>query len=213
LTKEEVSIPAESDQYKEYVTKLVKVGRHPFKAKNDNAGAFDDRFKNVDLKFLEYRRIEIDAILAKAGGERFFEFIMFKLKEISPNRDYNRAITISTELFNKDNFDLLPEPLKKQFILIQKITDDATEETKETITAELSKIEGFIDVTEKKEEITKRLADTLSRNDKMKEISSECETSQTIGAMANVIDETDKEEGEEECDNENRLDESQGENP
>lgn len=171
---------------------MVEKGRHPFKAKNDNAGEFDDRFKNVDLKFFEHRRIEIDAILAKVGGERFFEFIMFKLKAKSPKRNYNRAIPISTKLFNKDNFDLLPEPIQKQFILIQQIADVATKETRETIKTELSYVAGFIDVVEKKKEIMIKLADAISENEKIKEISSECKSSQTIGAMIEIIDEPRK---------------------
>jgi hypothetical protein len=217
LTKEEVSIPAESNQYETYVTDLVKDGIHPSNAKNDNAGEFDDRFRDVDLGFLKYRRIEIDAILAKVGGERFFEFIMYKLKEISPNRDYNRAITISTELFNKDNFDLLPESIKKFLTVIQNITDKATSEVKETIETELSDIEGFIEVPEKEKEIADRLTEAISEDEKMKVISSECEDSLTVGAMADIIDETEEEDEEEEAEDsnedENRLDESESEKP
>ncbi|MGC1133753.1 MAG: hypothetical protein WA941_13085 [Nitrososphaeraceae archaeon] len=218
LTKEEVSIPAESDQYEKYVTELVKYSIHPDNAKSDNAGEFDDRFESVDLEFLMHRRIEIDAILAKVGDERFFEFIMYKLKEISPNRDYNRAITISTELFNKDNFDLLPEPVKKFLTVVQNVTDEATSEVKETIETELSSVEGFIEVPDKEKEIADHLTEAISENEKMKEISSECESSLTIGAMADIIDETEKAEednGEEDedSDDENRLDESESEKP
>lgn len=109
LTKEEVSIPAESNSYERYVTQLVEEGRHASNAKNDNAGEFDDRFKDIDLEFLKNRRIEIDAILAKVGVERFFGFIMYKLKEQSPTRNYNRAISISTEFCDKDALDILPD--------------------------------------------------------------------------------------------------------
>ena len=194
LTKQEVAIPAESNQYERYVTNLVKDGIHPSNAKNDNAGEFDDRFKNVDLGFLSHRRIEIDAILAKAGGERFFEFIMYKLKELSPTRDYNRAITVSTELFNRDNFDLLPASVKKFLTVIQNVTDKATCEAKQTIETELSKVEGFLEVPEKEREIADKLTEAISENEEMKLISSDCEYSTTVGAMADIIDKTNEDE-------------------
>jgi DNA topoisomerase VI subunit A len=34
----------------------------------------DERFKNVDIEFLKEQRIEIDAILAQVGDERFWEY-------------------------------------------------------------------------------------------------------------------------------------------
>ena len=85
---------------------------HTFNAKNDNAGKADTRFKDVDLEFLKDRRIEIDAILAKVGAERFFEFIRYNLRNISSTRDYNRAIKISFEFYNRDTIDILPETLE-----------------------------------------------------------------------------------------------------
>jgi hypothetical protein len=198
LTKEEVSIPAESNQYEKYVTTLVEDSRHPTNSKNDNAGEFDGRFKDVDLRFLKHKRIEIDAILAKVGGERFFEFIMDKLKELSPSRNYNRAITISTELFNRDNIDLLPEPIKRFLTLFQNVTDTATSEVKKTIRMELSGVEGFLEIPKKKQEIAGRLTDVISENVKIKVIVEECEASLTLGAMANLIDEIEENSGEKE---------------
>ena len=51
----------------------------------------------------------------------------------------------------------------------------------------------------------------------MKVISSECESSLTVGAMADIIDETEEEDEEEEAEDsdedENRLDESESEKP
>jgi hypothetical protein len=100
LTREEVSIPAESKQYERYVTILVKQGKHPIDAKNDNVGRVDIRFKDVDLEFLKDRRIEI-AILAKVGEERFFEFVKYKLRQILAMRNYNRAIHVSVDFITK----------------------------------------------------------------------------------------------------------------
>jgi DNA topoisomerase VI subunit A len=41
----------------------------------------DKRFKDVDIEFLRAKRIEINAIIAKVGDERFWNFIMDKLKD------------------------------------------------------------------------------------------------------------------------------------
>ena len=49
------------------------------------------------LDFLDKERVELDAILAKVGDERFFQYILDTLKELYPKRDYNRAIEIPTD--------------------------------------------------------------------------------------------------------------------
>ena len=59
------------------------------------------------IDYLDTRkRIEIDAVLAKVGSERFWNFILNELDEKFPNRNYNRAITISEYVPPKtvDNF-------------------------------------------------------------------------------------------------------------
>lgn len=175
LTREEVSIPAESNQYEKYITILVKKGQHSPNAKNDNAGKSDTRFKDVDLAFLKYRRIEIDAILAKVGGERFFKFVMHKLKQISPIRDYNRAIHLSTEFYNKENVSILPDPVKRLLEHVQTVSDGATAKTKKDIESKLEKVEGFLEVQDKKKEINAQLTEALAENKDMKVIISKCE--------------------------------------
>ena len=183
LTREEVSIPAESKQYERYVTILVEKGKHLTNVKNDNAGKSDIRFKDVDLEFLKHRRIEIDAILAKVGAERFFEFIMHKLKEISPARNYNRAIDLSTQFYNKDNISILPDPVKRLFERIQAVSDEATAKIKKDIESKLEKVEGFIEVQNKKKEIHTQLREALAQNNYMKIIISKCEELMQPGVL------------------------------
>ena len=49
---------------------------------------FLSNYENViDRKFLEHSRVEIDAVLAAVGSERFWEYIIHKLKTLFPNRD------------------------------------------------------------------------------------------------------------------------------
>jgi hypothetical protein len=175
LTKEEVFIPAESRQYERYMSILVKEGKHPSDAKNDNAGKSDTRFKIVDLEFLKYKRIEIDAVLAKVGAERFFEFIMHELTKISPSRNYNRAIDLSIEFHCKGTIEILPDPVKNLFEYVQIVSDRATKEVKKDIESNLEKVEGFIQVQNKKKEIRVQLAKALAENKDMKVISLKCE--------------------------------------
>ena len=165
ITRESVEISCDTDQYKDYVRKLVKRGRHPDDAENDNAGLKDDRFEDIDLEFIttknkdseggKSKRIEIDAVLAQVGDERFFEWILYELYERHPKRDYNRAMEspIKESYFNNNNFDILPKPVRTLLTRIQDVADAATLEEEETIQTELEDIDGFIDVEVKKEEI------------------------------------------------------------
>ena len=51
-------------------------------------------FEHVDKEFLQHRRVEIDAVLHEVGTERFWEYIMKKLIQLSPTRNYNRVISM-----------------------------------------------------------------------------------------------------------------------
>jgi hypothetical protein len=175
LTRDEVSIPAESNQYERYITKLIEDGEHLINSKNDNAGKADTRFEGVDLEFLKDRRIEIDAILAKVGAERFFEFIMHELNALSPTRNYNRAIDISIEFYNKDAIDILPTPVKTLLEHIQNISDAAAAKSMTEIRSRLTRVEGFLEVQNKKKEFKTQIAESLMGDEGMKKVSTKCE--------------------------------------
>ena len=192
LTRDEVSILAESNQYERYITKLVEDGKHLLNSKNDNAGKVDTRFEGVDLEFLSDRRIEIDAILAKVGAERFFEFILHNLKQISPTRDYNRATNLSTKFYDKDTIDILPTPVRKLLDHIQITSDAAAAETKNKIHSELARVKGFLEVQNKKKEIKTRLAQSLVEDENMKVIITKCEEL-IKSELKGVLDENDAE--------------------
>ena len=100
--------------------------------------AGDERFKNVDLEFLKEQRIEIDAILAQVGDERFWEYIMYKLKQLYPKRNYNRAISLP-ERYSKEKSDLLPNATKKLIRYIMDLTEDGTRKLK-TLSGQTRKV-------------------------------------------------------------------------
>jgi hypothetical protein len=55
---EVVKIKSETNANKDYVRSLVEIGEH-------SDGRKDERFKDVDIDFLDEERVELDAILAK----------------------------------------------------------------------------------------------------------------------------------------------------
>jgi hypothetical protein len=177
LTRETVSIDSDTKANKEYVRHLVTYGEHPADAKNANAGKRDTRFADVDVDFLDNKRVEIDAILAKVGDERFWQYIMDKLKNLYPIRDYNRAIKLPTQYYStaEDGFDILPDAIKKVLKRIQNIADVATEQTENDIESEQEKVEGFIEVPEQMKRNAERLAKVLTENEGMKVIISKFE--------------------------------------
>lgn len=186
LSRDNLAIPSESNQYEKYITILVKEGRHNSKAKNNNAGKFDTRFKDIDLEFLKHRRIEIDAILANVGGEKFFEYIMYSLNNISSTRNYNRAINLTTEFFNQENVLMLPSSVRKLFEYVQNVSDVATAKTKVDIKTKLEKVNGFIKVEDKKEEILEQFTEALVEDNDMGVVSSICDELMRPGVLPQV---------------------------
>ena len=100
--------------------------------------------------------MEVDAILAKVGNERFFQYILDTLKEVYPKRDYNRAIGIPDEEFGAEH--------EKIIKLIFNRVKDVTSPESDEIKMELSEVEGFLNVNDKVEEIKERFVKTLSEN-------------------------------------------------
>jgi len=131
--------------------------------------ADDERFKYVDIEFLKDKRVEIDAILAQVGDERFWEYIMSRLLEIFPTRNYNRAILLP-ERYSKEKADLLPKATKKLVRYIMDLTEDGTEETETTIKTSQENVVGFLDVQEQKKKNMKQLTETLAQYEHMKKL-------------------------------------------
>jgi hypothetical protein len=129
----------------------------------------DARFKNVDIEFLKEQRIEIDAILAQVGDERFWEYILFKLKQLHPKRNYNRAIPFP-EKYSKEKSDLLPRATKKLIRYIMDLTEDGTKQTESDIRAEQENVDGFIDIQQQRKKNMERLTKALSEYDYMKTV-------------------------------------------
>jgi hypothetical protein len=127
---------------------------------------FDSRFSNVDMQFLKKRRIEIDAVLAKVGNERFFEYILDKLKGLYPNRNYNRAVELpKIGDFNKVyETNLIGVKHEDSIATIEARKMEILNPELEKIKGELADVQGFIDVNEKEEESKERLKNIINAN-------------------------------------------------
>jgi hypothetical protein len=144
-----VKIESETNANKDSVRCLVETGQH-------KDGRKDERFKDVDINFLAKERIELDAILAKVGDERFFEYILHTLTKLYPKRDYNRAIKISSDHLqarHEDSINTIDEQ-------IHEIVSDESDKIKE----ELREIPGFVEVKKKRDQIEERLRKVLTGN-------------------------------------------------
>ena len=149
IDRENVKIDSETSANKDYIRFLVKKGLH-------KDGRRDQRFKEVDIDFLDKYRVELDAILARVGDEKFFEYITDLLQKLFPNRDYNRAIEISLDNIHARHEDSI--------MTINKRVARILSPESEKIRNELSSVAGFVDVKEKNEEIQERLRRKLSKN-------------------------------------------------
>lgn len=149
LSRDSISIESESMQNKAYIRALVETGYH-------SDGRKDERFKDVDVDFLDEERIELDAILAKVGDKKFFEYIMETLKKLHPKRDYNRAIVISSEHLQTGH--------EASIDAIDSRVGEIVSEESDKIRKELSDVSGFISMVEKYTEIRERLKNKLRDN-------------------------------------------------
>ena len=118
------------------------------------------------IKYLEGRkRIEIDSVLAEVGSKKFWNFVMKELDSIFPERNYNRSIKVPDHvlptLFEKFNESVIG--------IVSEI--QAPKRTKKR--EELGKIEGFLEVKLKTEEIKEDLRSDVETDDVKNKISEE----------------------------------------
>jgi len=174
LTKDELEIDAENQTNKREVESLVLGGRH-LPDKETGRIRDDSRFLGkVDLNFLSnWKRIEINAVLATVESERFFEYILYKLQQICPTRDYTRVIKMPSEYGGGLNA-VLPKPIRDVLSRIQSLATEAVEERNEEIINELKTYKGVLKVDEKREDIQKQFTKVLEENENIKKIVKKC---------------------------------------
>jgi hypothetical protein len=130
----------------------------------------DSRFSDIDIEFLEHSRVEIDAVLAAVGSERLWEYIMHKLAKLFPTRDYNRVISSSPNLSL-----YYPKAIRTFNSYIDRCVWSLVAKEERKIESELEDVKGFIDVEDKRKEISKRLGEIVENDPHLKEIASKLE--------------------------------------
>lgn len=132
----------------------------------------DDRFKHIDIEFLKESRIEINAVIAQVGDERFWDFVMHKIKERFPTRNYNRAIRLPSKDKDADEIDIYPNAIRKFILHFRNKVSDIVKETEAQIESEQENVEGFLDVVEQKKKNKGCVMKTISEDRDINEIES-----------------------------------------
>jgi hypothetical protein len=118
--------------------------------------------KTIDKEFVKKRRVEIDAVLEQVGDERLWEYIMEKLIELYPTRNYNRVISMpSAET-------LYPRTVQSFLGYINFIANKITNDEERKIKNNLNEVKGMLDVSEKDKEIIDNLNNLVSQDNGMK---------------------------------------------
>ena len=126
-----------------------------------------EKYSYIDIEFIRKKRIEIDSIVAKVGGAKLWEFIIYKLKKLFLKRNYNRVISMP------EMSTIYSDTIQKFLDYLEEVAQSATDEEQKLIDSELESVEGFIEnVEDKREEIISRLKDVLANDADMQEISS-----------------------------------------
>src|SRR5215216_5168383 len=138
----------------------------PMKAAKDVITPIKDLVSSDVLQFLKYKKVEIDAVLAAVGNERFWEYLMHKLQQYYPTRDYTRVIKSSPEVSNYYPTVVygLQSVLGKYIDLILQDESSATKD-------ELKEVEGFIEnINQRRQDIDKRYRAIVDKDETLKEI-------------------------------------------
>ena len=93
LKEEDVQEEYAVDDKKKKSMDHVKETYDALKAKGPAPGQ-DPEIFNENLEYASKMRIEIDSIMVKVGNEPFWNFLVAKLFEKFPKRDYNRSIEV-----------------------------------------------------------------------------------------------------------------------
>ena len=106
----------------------------------DWAGKIHDDILTEKIDYVQHKRIEIDSILAAVkNNARFWEFILDKLEEKFPTRNYNRAVDIPEYV--------IPDCVVELNDIVREKATYILKEERSRIQKKFSNNRGFLDVT------------------------------------------------------------------
>lgn len=123
---------------------------------------FNGDFLDVDLDYLSDKRIEINAVMKEVGRERFWQWIVSKLKDLfGKDLNYNRAVDIP------EATEFVPHELRTLNILVIDKISSILEPEQKAKHKELghydATVEGMIkDITDFEEEIREEFQDIVN---------------------------------------------------
>lgn len=140
----------------------------------------DKRFNNgkVDTGFIAKEKIEIDAVIFKVGEEKFWDYLLKKLGEEFKTRNYLRVIDPRPDLSS-----YYPEIVRQLQLFVEAYAKNIAEPESQKIEKELKKVQGFIEVEKKEEEILDDRLGKILQDDK------------TLSEVAEHIESFDQEQG------------------
>ena len=128
-----------------------------------DAPSFDMDFSKFateeELEYLKTKRIEIDSVMiAVNDNQKFLEYIVKKLEEGFPTRDYNRAIDIPEHV--------VPTALEKLNDMVRILSIRLTQDKRNEISGKYHDYEGFIDDVDEEEKTNSEELETVIETDK-----------------------------------------------
>lgn len=134
----------------------------------------------------------IDGVLLAVGGEALCEYLMQRLEEEYPTRDYTRVIE-KPDLSKHD-----PKEIQTTRDIVYNYRESITSDKWTEIESELTKVEGFIHVADKRTDIDNELGKIVEEDKLLKELASKlAEVKPILDKMEKSIKDKQKKKGTE----------------
>ncbi len=117
-------------------------------------------------KEVKEKRIEIDAVIATAGPERFWSIVEKRVAELAPKRDLRRSVELADR-------DLIPQEILQPLTRIEERVAQLARQKYEPIEEELKEWKGLADIEEVEDDVRLRVTRALREDSLIKSLASE----------------------------------------
>jgi hypothetical protein len=118
-------------------------------------------------------KVEIDAVLGKAGAEKLWNYLREQLTKAFPENDYRRVIDVYKYAPKPSATGYTqPQLIGKINIYIRDRADEITKDRRDEMRKELKEYKGFLVVIDKENEIRKELADIVNNDEQLADLTS-----------------------------------------
>ena len=120
------------------------------------------------------KRIELDSVIKVVKANLFGEFILDRLKEVFPERNYNRAIELPTNYF-AEKFYILPDGVRRLLLYITELSDAAAGQKEQEIRSELKDTKGLLSIDVEEAVNEKLISKVVAADPDIKALDAKCE--------------------------------------